>query len=267
MDETKLQALENEHIKLVEQLKKTLIAGQTSFLLAGALLYKIKKKKTFRKVENLTWKEFCSSPDIPLPGSTPESRRRIADALIRIHQVFVLKLRLNQPKLARIGWTKLDMIAPVCSEEKDAEKREYWLTNAEILNATDLALALKERDEKAYEKLKCLHENEYPQWKCPDCGATSRNPMNKAHKPIPEHIWKGKSAYERKRRRLYHELRKQGLYSMHLSDRFRKEKEEIKKVEIPTRVYSEEQKKESWINKIKYGSQNILRHLWKGNRS
>jgi len=191
MNEKQLQALEQEHHQLVEKLKQVLIAGQTSFLLAGALLYQIKKKKTFRKVENMTWKEFCSSPDIPLPGSTPESRRRIADALIRIHEVFVLKLRLKHTKLAQIGWTKLDMIAPLCLEEKNPEKREYWLTNAETLTTTDLALAIKEKDQDAFEKLKCRHENEYPIWKCPDCGATSKNPMNKAHKPIPEHIWKG----------------------------------------------------------------------------
>ena len=190
MNEKQLKALEREHSFLVDQLKRVLIAGQASFLFAGALLYKIKKKKTFRKVENLTWKEFCSTPDIPLPGSTPESRRRVADALIRIHLTFVVKLRLEPPKLAPIGWTKLDMIAPLCADEKDPEKRDYWLSNAESLTVNDLALAIKEKDEETFEKLKCTHPNEYPQWKCPDCGAVSKNPMNKAHNPIPEEVWK-----------------------------------------------------------------------------
>lgn len=187
-EEKALIKVGEEHIRLVEMLKNALRIAQAGFLRAGQVLSIIKEKRTYRG-EDLShewnWADFCARPDLPIPGRTEESRRRTADALVRVYQVFVLKLKYPKETLTPIGWTKLDLIAPIC-EVEDKESIEEWLSKALTLSLRDLRIVLKGKgiDDT------CRHENEYPRFYCPKCGSSSRFPLNKKHKEIPESSWK-----------------------------------------------------------------------------
>lgn len=185
--EKELIEVGKKHAMLVKALKEALLVLQIGFLRAAELLYLIKTEKTFRGEDlehEWTWRDFCARQDLPIPGRTPESRRRTADALVRIHKIFVLNGKLDQKSLAPIGWTKLDLIAPVC--EKDNGVIQDWIDRARELTVPDLIAEVKGKGIETT----CQHENEYPIFYCPTCGARSKKPMNKKHKEIPESVWK-----------------------------------------------------------------------------
>ncbi|MCK4307304.1 hypothetical protein KAW50_03640 [candidate division WOR-3 bacterium] len=179
-----LISIATEHGKLVEILKKSLLMGQLGFLKAGETLLTIKSKKTYigeDLAHEWTWAQFCSRPDLPIPGSTPQSRRRTADSLIRIFKVFIEKLDRMDTDIAPIGWTKLDIIAPLCAKAKTEDEIQDWLGKAADLTVQDLILAVKGKDKEIGDKLDCKHENEVLFWKCPGCGARSSKPMCVKH--------------------------------------------------------------------------------------
>lgn len=192
-EEKALIALGEEHLKLVETLRKALLLGQMGFLKAGQTLTVIKEKKSYRGEDlqhEWTWVDFCARPDLPIPGRTYESRRRTADALIRVYKVFIKRLSYSKDSLAPIGWTKLDLIAPLCENEEDKSKVQDWVDRATNLTVSNLLAEIKEKDSDAFEKLSCRHENEYPIFYCPNCGVRSKHPLNKKHKEISESSWK-----------------------------------------------------------------------------
>lgn len=176
--EKALIKLGEDHIRLVEILRKALLLGQMGFLKAGQTLAQIKEKKTYRGEDlahEWTWNDFCARPDLPFPGRTPESRRRTADALIRIFRVFKEKYQLPNNELAEIGWTKLDLIAPVCEKEQKETIIREWIEKARALTVTDLILMIKGKGEPVI----CEHEDAYWLCYCPKCGARSPNELNK----------------------------------------------------------------------------------------
>lgn len=171
-----LVKLNEQHVTLVTELRKFLEIGQIGFFKAAKILATIKDNKTYLGEDlthKWTWAEFCARPDLPIPGSTPESRRRTADWLIQIYKVFILKHGFKGKELAPIGWTKLALISGAYDREET--EREAWMDKARDLSLVDLRIELKGQ---GYKALNCNHENEEHIWYCKTCGAKSPTPMS-----------------------------------------------------------------------------------------
>jgi len=161
------------HQKLKNLLKTVLIVGQIQFLEAGKILEYIKRKKTFKSEDRsrkISWGEFCSQPDFPLPGPTAEARRRKADMLIRVYSVFQKKYKIDPFLLAEIGYTKLHMITS--SVEAEPKKINEWLDKSLNLTESDLMKEISEGGKSLKEISDCKHLNtkKIIIWKCLDCG-------------------------------------------------------------------------------------------------
>jgi len=181
-DDKSLIELEKQHTVLVENLKKALLFGQESFIRCGAILSEIKSKQTYLSEDaahQWTWEDFIARPDLPFPGRTPQSRRRVADALIRVFKVFKEKFNLDTEELASIGWTKLDLLAPVVDKLEKKEDVNDWLDKARDLTVPDLAMEISGKEPEIGANLTCKHENAYQIWYCPDCNARSKNDLRK----------------------------------------------------------------------------------------
>lgn len=172
-----LSKLAKKHFDLVSKLKKVLMLSQMGFLQAGHYLYEIKKTKSYiteDQSESVSFTEFLSRPDIPLPGHTVESRVRVAQALIRIWKIFKLQYSIDDSKLAEIGWSKLDLIAKVVkSKSEDAEE---WIEKARTLGIRELSQEISSGGQSLMELTMCDHRN-HPEWikeihiwKCTKCG-------------------------------------------------------------------------------------------------
>ena len=166
------------HFKLVEALKAILFLGHASFLKAGYFLSEIKSKKTYKtedQSEDITWEGFCEREDIPIPAKTPEGRRRVADALIRVYDIFIKKYSYQEQYLAEIGWTKLDMIATKALKGKSIS--DEWVEKARTLTARDLQAELRSNGMSLKDIQECQHENVYEMrlFKCPDCGQVTKD--------------------------------------------------------------------------------------------
>ena len=76
------------------------------FLILARLLKQNRDLSLYKMLDYDTFEEFLGDPDISF-------RRTTAYNLIRKYELFVEKLQLDEPVLARIGTTKLGIIAPV----------------------------------------------------------------------------------------------------------------------------------------------------------
>jgi hypothetical protein len=173
----KLEKLAKKHFDLVEKLKKVLILSQLGFIEAGHYLYEIKISKSYiteDSSQDVSFTDFLSRPDIPLPGHTIESRVRVAQALLRIYKIFKLKYSRPSEELAEIGWTKLDLIARPCDEEN--ANIEEWMAKAKTLSIRDLLQEISGNGKTLSENAACQHRlhpewiNEIHLWKCKQCG-------------------------------------------------------------------------------------------------
>lgn len=173
------------HNDLVNGLKESLTIGQSAFLKSGAYLKEIKENKTYEyedSTKKTTFNEFLARPDIPIPGATIQSRKRIAYTLIKVYEQLVDKYGISKDRLSPIGWTKLGVVASVL--EKDSTKdAEEWLSKAETLTMKDL------EDEARHggtleEELKCTHEDteEITIFKCNDCPCRFKEDPNEKTK-------------------------------------------------------------------------------------
>ncbi len=166
-----------EHFLLVQQLRKCLIAGQSSFLLAGRVLCQIKSQETYKAEDfsrEVTWEEFLTRPDLPFPTSSknPESIRRMADRLIEVYQTFIEKFGYKKKELALIGFSKLSLINPVVRGlDKEDNVVSQWIDKARELTVKDLIAEIKTKDKTLEEILECRHTNAYEikKFYCPDC--------------------------------------------------------------------------------------------------
>ena len=173
--------LGHEHVILVKKLKVALTIGQAAFIRAGQILNEIKSKETFLGEDlrhEWTWTDFCQRPDLPLYGSTKESRVRNANVLIRIYKLFVLRLSFPEEDLAPIGVKKLELITAPCEKTSDPEVIEDWLRKAREMTVTDLIFELRG---KQYPVV-CNHENQIHIWYCPNCGAKSPDKLGSLKK-------------------------------------------------------------------------------------
>ena len=177
--------LNEKHSKYVQDLKKALILGQLNFLRAGKMLYKIREEKTYEAEDaahKWTWDDFLERrTDLPLPGSTYEGQKRNAQRLIRLYQLFIVKLTKKEEELAEIGYSKLNLIATPIEKSKEKERDNVvaeWLEKAKNLTVRDLYAEIKSENAPIGTGLECGHELERLMWVCPICGAKSSDPMN-----------------------------------------------------------------------------------------
>jgi len=169
------------HQKLCQQLKGLLTLAEISFLAVGKILHYIKTHKTYQpEGEKVTWREFCGSSEFPIPGANLEAKRRKADLLIRTYVIFREKFKVDPERLARIGYNKLLMIAPLALEKP--EKLEDLLNSAEVLNESDLRKEVKEKGASLTQILDCPHERvqKIVSYKCLQCGTVFKEPPEKA---------------------------------------------------------------------------------------
>lgn len=182
MDNKDLIKLSDTHEKLVKGLKDALKLGQLGFLHAGKFLHQIWEQKTFMAEDSsreITFTEFCTRPDLPIPGGTDEGRLRTAQKLIRVWQYYVLQMKLPTSRLALIGYTKLNLLVPVIqAKEKEADE---WLKKAILLTTKDLIMEIKQKDKSFEELLDCKHDIEpVTFYRCKKCSVTwKENPIKK----------------------------------------------------------------------------------------
>lgn len=182
-----LIVLADKHSKYVNQLKKSLIIGQLGFLKAGEMLQKIKDEKTFEAEDSAhkwSWEDFLSRADLPIPGSTFESQKRIAQMLMNIHRLFILNLGKDEEELAPLGYPKLNLISVPIKKSREEDRDnvvEEWLEKAKNLTYKDLYAEIKSGNAPIGTGLDCEHKFEELEWHCPDCGAWNKEPMNERH--------------------------------------------------------------------------------------
>lgn len=167
------EAMAKEHIKLVDHLKNSLYTGQAGFIKAGQYLSEIREKETYKYEDSqhdLTWKDFCSRPDIPLNGATADGRVRTSQKLMTVWNNIASRKDIDKALLSRIGYTKLALVAGAIAREKDPDINE-WLNKAENLTTTDLQAEVADGGKTLAEVNDCVHENydKVDRWKCSDC--------------------------------------------------------------------------------------------------
>lgn len=167
------EAKANEHVKLVDHLKKSLYVGQAGFIKAGQYLSEIREKETYKyedTQQEATWKDFCSRPDLPLSGSTAEGRVRTSQKLMTVWNNIASNKEIDNKLLARIGYTKLALVASAMNKDPKADIND-WLSKAEQLTTTDLQAEVSDRGKSIAEINDCEHENyeKVDAWRCKDC--------------------------------------------------------------------------------------------------
>ena len=183
MDERALVKLNEKHERLVKSLKNALRLGQLGFLHAGKFLYEIWSGKTFLSEDSsreITFTEFCTRPDLPIPGSTDASRLRTAQKLIRVWKFYIIDKKFPESKLIPVGYTKLNLLAPVI-EKREKEANE-WLKKATILTLADLIMEIKQKDKSFEEILECDHKGSIEEvtfFRCTKCQTTWKNDPRK----------------------------------------------------------------------------------------
>ena len=167
------QAKAEAHVKLVDELKKSLYAGQAGFIKAGQFLSEIRDNETYKyedSQQDTTWKDFCSRPDLPLSGATPESRVRTSQKLMTVWNSIASRKDVDEKLLAKIGYTKLALVAGVVNKDPNEDLND-WLAKAETLSTSDLQAEVADGGQTLAEVNDCVHKNyiEVDAWKCTDC--------------------------------------------------------------------------------------------------
>lgn len=181
------KAMAAEHIKLVDKLKESLFVGQAGFIKSGQFLSEIRKGKTYLSEDSsreVTWGEFLSRPDIPLSGTTPGSRERIARKLMTVWENIASQKDIDKKALAEIGYTKLALVAGAINKDPKA-KLSDWLDKAKELTTEDLQKEVGDGGATLEEAHKCKHEEceHIEGWKCKKCRMfLDKNPNAKSKK-------------------------------------------------------------------------------------
>ncbi len=179
----KQRQLATKHQELKEELKKTLLMGQLSFLNAGKLLTEIKSNKTYMtEREDLggTWTDFIKDTELAIPGDTLSSKIRIAQILMNVYRFFVQSEELSYANetYAQIGYSKLNLIMnPIKADKKNADE---WISKAKTLSFKDLQLEVKNIGGTMEDDFNCEHGNlkKLIFWKCEDCGQVFHDDPN-----------------------------------------------------------------------------------------
>lgn len=147
--------------------------GQAGFIKAGQYLSEIRDEETYKyedAANETTWKDFCSRPDLPLNGLTPEGRVRTSQKLMTVWRSIASRPEVDEKLLSRIGYTKLALVAGVMNKDPNADLNE-WLDRAEQLTTSDLQAEVGDGGMTIAEAQDCTHENyqKVDRWKCDDC--------------------------------------------------------------------------------------------------
>lgn len=119
------------HKRIVE-----LIQGiQANFLLLGKEIYENVKFKFYEKMDYETAEDYFASPEIDLSRSWMY-------ALMRMHELYVLKLEISHQELLEIGSKKLNLIASKINDEN----KDELLADAKMLSFEDLKIKMKGTD-------------------------------------------------------------------------------------------------------------------------
>jgi len=167
------EAIAKEHIELVDHLKKSLYIGQAGFIKAGQFLSEIRTKETYKyedATQDTTWKDFCSRPDLPISGTTPEGRVRTSQKLMSVWNEIASRKEVDEKLLAKIGYTKLALVAGVMNKDPKANLND-WLAKAENLTAMDLQAETSDGGKTLAEVNDCEHlsYSKIDRWRCDDC--------------------------------------------------------------------------------------------------
>lgn len=179
----KQRQLATKHRELKEELRKSLLMGQLSFLNAGKLLAEIKTNKTYlTEREDLggSWTDFIKDTDLAIPGDTLSSRIRIAQILMNVYNFFVKSQDLNYSNetYAQIGYSKLNLImSPIRTDKKNADE---WIEKAKNLSFKDLQIEIKNIGGTMEDDFNCEHKDlkRVVFWKCEDCGQVFHDDPN-----------------------------------------------------------------------------------------
>lgn len=167
------EALAKKHIELVDRLKKSLYVGQAGFIKAGQYLTEIREHDTYKfedSQQDITWTEFIMRPDLPLGGVTQDSRLRTAQKLMTVWDNIASRKEIDKELLARIGYTKLALVAGVVNKDPKADLND-WLIKAEELTTADLQAEVGDGGKTLAEVNDCKHKNyeKVDAWRCKDC--------------------------------------------------------------------------------------------------
>lgn len=99
---------------------------QMHFLELGRLFKEARDNRYYKMLDYHTFEAFCASPELAF-------RRSTVYGLIRIYELYVVKLQAGTELLAQIGQAKLTMINPVVEQAPDE-----WLWKAKEMSRSDL---------------------------------------------------------------------------------------------------------------------------------
>jgi len=165
--------LAKTHEGLVTKLKESLFVGNAGFIKAGQFLTEIREGETYKAEDStreVTFKEFCARPDIPISGATEDGRVRNAQRLMSVWKTIASQPNVDEKQLAEIGYSKLAVVASVINKDPKA-KLDEWLAKAQELTAADLQSEVNDGGKTLAEANACEHENYHAvdAWRCDDC--------------------------------------------------------------------------------------------------
>ena len=177
------EAMAKKHIGLVNHLKESLYIGQAGFIKAGQYLTEIKKENTYKfedSQQDITWPDFIMRSDLPLGGITKDGRLRTAQKLMTVWENIASRKEIDKKLLAKIGYTKLALVAGVINKDPKADLNE-WLAKAEQLSTPDLQAEVGDGGKTLAEINNCKHTNyeKVDAWRCKDCGKFFKTEPNK----------------------------------------------------------------------------------------
>jgi len=124
IDEVKLNKAEECH---KEVLARTIITAN-NLLELGKLFKTIRDEKLYKLLGAETFGEYVGYPEISFGRSTIYS-------FIHVYEKFVLRLKVSEEVLSKIGHRRLQIITPVCNF---ANETGIWLIRAGTLSESDL---------------------------------------------------------------------------------------------------------------------------------
>lgn len=166
--------MERKMTSEVESLKESLIIGQVGWIKAGKHLCELQKDDLYQYEDSshdISWGEFLDKPELPFPGGTTGSRKRIAQKLMTSYRTFVEQYQIDEVTLSEVGYTKLAIVASALRKDATADVNE-WLDKAKELSTKDLQAEVSDGGSTLADALTCKHANlkTFKVTKCPDCG-------------------------------------------------------------------------------------------------
>ena len=130
---------------------------EENFLQLGQILLEIKKSKLYKMKGYKGFKNFVEN-EYQMVNS-------FASKLIRVYEMFVNEMDMDEQSLLNIGFDKLNLIRPVMKKSEDNQEKEEWVNKAENLATPDLREDIKDFREKKKEQEKTIKDVVVEQYK------------------------------------------------------------------------------------------------------